>query len=271
MKVLLNTTKTMDLSASLGASLAAEVEMTTPIFYDQARELTGVIRSLGAADLAAAMGGLSDKLAAQTLADAFSWGQAGEQAVPALYGFTGLVYKYLDPKSWSGAQVRRAQGQLLILSGLYGVLRPLDSITAYRLEMGSKLVPPGAENLLKYWRTLVTAAVKATLDHGETIINLAAQEYTKVLAVPALESPIISPVFKERRPDGSLKTGGVYAKMARGALAKYIVTSGAKHPRDLLGFGEMAWEAATDVPETGDWLFTRAAKSWHPQCTYGTR
>ena len=91
-------------------------------------------------------------------------------------------------------------------------------------------------------------------------MNLAAQEYVKALDVGALKGPLISPVFKEQRPDGSLKTAPVHAKMARGAMTGYLLRSNADAPEALLGFGELGWEAGGDAPESGPWLFTRPVR-----------
>jgi len=252
MQVLLNTTKTMDLSVALKGRFL----LTEPQFQGEAAALMKPLQKYSKARLAKEMA-LSAKLADETKLMTMQWGQEGEELAPALFAFTGIVYKYVDAPSWTAAQVRDAHKRTLILSGLYGALRPLDLIGAYRLEMGSKFKPPRVANLVAFWRQRLTDTLNTRLKAGEPIINLAAQEYVKALDLKALNGPLISPIFKEMRPDGSLKNAPVFAKMARGAMVKYIFTNKVKSPQGLIGFHEMGWEANTEAPADGLWLFTR--------------
>ncbi len=255
MLILMNTTKTMDLSGSSPARLTP----TAPCFAATAAELLRPLRRLSRAKLAAAMD-LGPDLARATQADLAAWGQAGRPAAPALASFTGLVYKYLDAPTLTVPQWRDAHRRMRILSGLYGVLRPLDLVEAYRLEMGSRFQPRRAANLATFWKEAVTGALNADLKPGEAVLNLASQEYLKAVDVAALNGPVISPVFKEARPDGTHKNAPVHAKMARGALARFVFTSRAKQPADLLAFGELDWEASCEPPAAGPWLFTRPVR-----------
>ncbi len=256
MLILLNTTKTLDTTRQASAKL----EMSHPNFMAEARRLMEVLSELNRGDLAKLMG-LSEKLASETRADIARWGQPGQQVGPAFFAFTGLVYKSLDVTSLSVSELRRAQKQVRILSGLYGILRPLDLVQSYRLEMGLKLPVDGSANMVRFWQERLTAQVNSELKQGEPIINLAAQEYLKALAVKELIGPVISPVFKERRPDGSLKTITVHAKKARGAMIRYALKNKASKPKDLLGFGELGWEATCEPPESGNWLFSRYSET----------
>ncbi len=255
MKVFLNTTKTMDLTAKGPKRLT----LSEPLFQETAATLMSSVQRLSQPQLAKQMD-LSAKLAAETKAAVVQWGQAGEPLAPALFAFTGLVYKYVDPGSWTAPQLRDAQRRVVILSGLYGLLKPLDQIAAYRLEMGSKFKPPRTAHLVAFWQQVLTDELNRQLKPNEPILNLAAQEYTKALQVKELKGPLISPVFKEARSDGTLKNVSVHAKMARGAMVKYVFTTGAKKPADLLGFGELGWEATCEPPASGPWLFTRPAR-----------
>ena len=255
MIILLNSTKTMDPSVALPPRL----KTTAPEFQDRAADLADRLRKLGPRALASRMS-LSARLADETRAVLARWGTPDEPRGPALFAFTGLVYKYVAPGEWTAAERRDAQKRLVILSGLYGLLRPLDLVAAYRLEMGSGFKPPRATNLAAWWREPLTAAVNARLAEGESVLNLAAQEYVKALDVKSLRGPVISPIFKETRPDGSLKTAPVHAKMARGAMVRWIFAQQARRPEDLLGFGEMGWEAASEPPAAGNWLFTRPVR-----------
>jgi hypothetical protein len=137
------------------------------------------------------------------------------------------------------------------------VLRPFDLIEAYRLEMGQRLAVGKAKNLVEFWKKSLTTTLNEDLKEGEAIISVAAQEYMKALDFKLLKGPVISPVFKERRDDGTLKTVAVHSKKARGELVRYALTSKARRPRDLLGFGALGWEATEEPPESGLWLFVR--------------
>ncbi len=231
MLILLNSTKTMDLKVDVPGWLSP----TEPIHLAEAGELAGPLAKVSLAWLGDLMA-VKGKLADQTRVDLALWGKKDRLRKPAFLAFTGLVYKYLDAPSLTVAQWNRAQKTVRILSGLYGLLRPLDEVEAYRLEMGSKVKPKGAKNLAAFWRDRLTDAVNAELKDGE---------------------PVISPVFKERLPDGTFRTAPVHSKMARGALARFALMTAARTPDNLLGFGEMGWETFEEPPVSGPWLFVR--------------
>lgn len=255
MKLLLNSTKTMN--ASVPAPKGYRT--TRPAFADRAAELVAGLRSLPRARYRKELA-LSEKLAEEALADLHRWDEKGRPQTAALFAFTGLVYRYVAAAEWSPAVRKAADRDLLILSGLYGLLRPGDRITNYRLEMGSRWAPGRAKNLAHWWRDDLTAAVNRRLKKDEPILNLAAQEYVKALDPGLLKGRLLSPVFKERRPDGSLKNAPVHAKMARGAMARWCLENGAREPADLLAFGELGWEAEDEPPTEGRWLFTRPVR-----------
>lgn len=252
MLLLVNSTKTMTLDGPLPPRLRS----TGPAFAAEAAALNDALRGLPASRLLKAMG-VDGALADRARADLFRWGEEGRPAAPALYAFTGLVYQGLDPQSLDAARRRRAQDRLRIMSGLYGLLRPLDRIEAYRLEMGSPLGPDKAANLAAWWKPRLTAALNAELRDGEAVISVAALEYMKAVDAAALRGPVISPVFKEERRDGSLKTVTVHAKKARGALLRHALDTGARKPGDLADFAWEGWAAAEPAPAAGPWLFTR--------------
>jgi cytoplasmic iron level regulating protein YaaA (DUF328/UPF0246 family) len=252
MLLLVNSTKTM----TLGGDLPPRLRVTEPGFAAEADLLSQALRGLPAARLFKAMG-VTGALADRARADLARWGDEGRPAAPALFAFTGLVYQGLDPHTLDAAGRRRAQDRLRIMSGLYGLLRPLDRIEAYRLEMGSSLGPERAANLAAWWRPRLTAALNADLKDGEAVLSVAALEYMKAVDAAALRGPVISPVFKEERRDGSLKTVTVHAKKARGALLRHALDTGARRPSDLVDFAWEGWAAAGPPPPAGSWLFTR--------------
>jgi len=256
MLILLNSTKTMDLAAPVPAGLRA----TRPAFGAEAAAVVAALRPRRPAELARLMD-LSGALADAAKVDLARWGDRRNPARPALLAFTGLVFRYLDAPSLDADGWRRAQDRLRILSGLYGVLRPRDRIEAYRLEMGLKWAPKGTKDMAGFWREKVTARLNRDLRRGEPVLSVSSVEYLAAVDTGALKGPVIRPVFKERRPDGSLRTAPVHAKMARGALARWALDSRAGRPADLMEFAGLGWEAAEEPPPEGPWLFTRTVRS----------
>lgn len=256
MLLLVNSTRTMDLSAPVPPRLRG----TEPVFAAEAADLVDRLRALGRGRRTRAMEATSAALADAAQAALARWGVPDRARRPALFAFTGLLFRALAPAGFSAAVRRRAQRRLVILSGLYGLLRPLDLVEAYRLEMGSDLQPPGAPDLAGWWRPRLTAALDARLRDGEAVLSVAAQEYLRAVDTGALRGPVLTPVFKEERADGSRRTATVHAKRARGALLRYALETGARRPADLLDFGEDGWAAATPPPASGPWLFTRPAR-----------
>ncbi len=252
MILLLNTTKTMDLTAPIPPNL----KVTEPRQMEMSHILTDKISKMSRSQLKKLMS-LSEKLVAETKDNAIRWGGRDRPLIPSLFGFTGLLYKNLDVYSLETDQLKDAQKKVRILSGLYGLLRPFDRIEAYRLEMGHKLALGKAKNVVSFWKETLTTQLNEDLTTGESIISVASQEYTKVLDLKKLNSPVISPVFKEQRADGSFKTVVVHSKKARGAIVRYALLKKAQTPIDLMGFNSMGWKATKEPPEGGTWLFTR--------------
>ena len=252
MKILLNTTKTMDLVPPAPAG----VRGTRPRRQQEAEELAAQLADCNRAQLARLMD-LSPRLAEITRVQLALWGGSDQPRRPALGAFTGLVYKHLDPWSLPATVWNDAQSRLRILSGLYGLLRPRDLIEAYRLEMGCKFRPAPRTTLAGYWRPQVTADLNRYLKRGEPVLNLAAGEYLEAVDQQALRGPVIWPVFKQRRDDGKLKVITVHAKQARGLMARFVLEERIDDPVRLLDFAANGWEAATEPPVSGEWLFTR--------------
>ena len=140
----------------------------------------------------------------------------------AIYAFNGDVYSGLDPYTLPEEKIDKMQSQIRILSGLYGVLRPLDQIQAYRLEMGTKISIGSNNNLYSFWKNKVTNQLKSELEERELILNLASKEYFSVIDTGLLSNTIISPEFKDFK-NGKLKIISFYAKKARGLMARYLI------------------------------------------------
>jgi len=244
---------------NFSASTLPEIPTKNPSLFKKAQKLADMVSKLNPLQLAELMA-LSDKLATETH-DKFSlWGKPEQPKVPALFGFTGLIFKHLDASSLSKNQLTFAGKNVLILSGLYGLLEPFDLIEEYRLEMGCKLAADRFSNLAQFWKESLTSKLNIELTSGEPIISVASQEYMKALDIKKLDHPVIMPVFKEKRPDGSYKNAVVHAKKARGSIVRYAIENRAKKPKDLMEFSAMGWKAAEQPPDNGSWLFTRSAE-----------
>ncbi|MCK5912711.1 MAG: YaaA family protein [Desulfuromusa sp.] len=255
MLLLLNSTKTMDFSASILPNMAT----ADPDLIGTAQILAGKISTMTPKQLAELMS-LSDKLAAETHKKISLWGKPEQSKTPALIGFTGLIFKHLDASSFSKNQLTFAKKNVRILSGLYGLLEPFDLIEPYRLEMGCKLAVGGFSNLVQFWKETLTVKLNNELTSGEPIVSVASQEYMKALDIKKLNHPVITPVFKEKHPDGLYKNTVVHAKKARGAIVRYAIENRAEIPKDLMGFSAMGWKAENPPPDKGSWLFTRPAE-----------
>lgn len=255
MLLLLNSTKTMDLATPA----PARQRCRPPLLEAEAATLVKALRRLPGGRWQRLME-VRDRLADRARADLARWGEPENPARPAWYAFSGLLYQALDPRTLEAAARRRARSRLRILSGLYGLLGPMDRVEAYRLEMGCRWSPGRAATMAAHWRDRLTAAVNEELRAGETVLTVASQEYMKALDPEALKGPVVAPDFKETRPGGGLKTAPVHAKKARGAIIRYALENGVRRPLDLLDFAEMGWTAATEPPDAGRWLFTRPAR-----------
>ena len=156
-------------------------------------------------------------------------------ARPAVYAFSGDVYQGLDAYSLDENKLDTLQKSLRILSGLYGILKPLDLIQPYRLEMGTKLKVGRNSNLYEFWKKELTAHLNSELEDGELFVNLASNEYFFSIDVKSLKTPVITPIFKDWKND-KLKIISFYAKKARGSMVRYIVNTNAVTLEDIKGF-----------------------------------
>lgn len=160
-----------------------------------------------------------------------------ENARQAIYAFRGDVYTGIDIDSWKSADVRYAQDHLRILSGLYGVLRPLDLIQPYRLEMGIGLKNKKGDDLYAFWGDKITKAINEAIEgqRSKVLINLASQEYFKSVNTTKLEAELVSPVFKDYK-NGNYKIISFFAKKARGQMSAWIIQNRVRKPEDLKSF-----------------------------------
>ncbi|MBT4790888.1 MAG: peroxide stress protein YaaA [Halobacteriovoraceae bacterium] len=175
----------------------------------------------------------------------------------AVFAFNGDTYTGLDIQSFNQTQLKRSQSQLRILSGLYGVLKPMDLIQPYRLEMGTKYKFLDYKNLYEYWQEDVTNTLKLELAKEKVLINCASQEYFNVIDTKKLNAQIITPVFKELK-SGELKIISFAAKRARGMMAKYIIQNNITKPEDIQNFSMDRYKFSKKLSDKNQYVFTRS-------------
>ncbi|KIN63045.1 DUF328 domain containing protein [Sulfitobacter noctilucicola] len=232
-----------------------DTPVTQPDFQDDAIRLAKTARNLTLGDLKDLMG-LSDDLA-RLNRDRFQAFEASPESTitrPAALAFAGDTYQGLEAASLDDDEMAWAQDHLRILSGLYGVLRPLDAIQPYRLEMGSKLKTRRGKTLYEYWRDDLSKALNAQAEQtgSDTLINCASQEYFGAVAPKALKLNVVTPQFMEDKHDGKgPKIVSFFAKKARGAMARYIVQNRLNDPDDIREFnvGGYTWNAELSTPQ----------------------
>lgn len=235
---------------------------TLPEFASESAKLIADLKKLSPQDVSKLMG-LSDQLAALNVGRYRDWSKkfTEENSKPAIYAFNGDVYDGFDVKTLNAKAVDFAQDHVRILSGLYGALRPLDLMQAYRLEMGTTFKNARGKDLYAFWGNRVTDALKKILEKQKkpVLLNLASEEYFKVLQPKELDCPIISPVFQDAK-DGKYKIISFYAKRARGLMARYVVENRITDPADLKSFNLDGYQyfAAESKPDKP--VFRRAEK-----------
>ncbi|MBT0726133.1 peroxide stress protein YaaA [Rosenbergiella australiborealis] len=233
MLMLISPAKTLDYESPVAMS-----EYTQPQLLKHSQQLIDIAKKLSPSDIASLMH-VSDKLA-HLNADRFNqWSTpfSTENARQALFAFKGDVYAGLQANQLSEADIHFAQQHLRILSGLYGVLRPLDLMQPYRLEMGIKLANAAGKDLYQFWGETITAQLNETLteQNEQWVINLASDEYFKAVKPQKLKATLIKPVFLDEK-NGNFKVISFYAKKARGMMCRFIIENNITQPEKLTEF-----------------------------------
>lgn len=266
MKIVLSPAKSLDYTTP-----AAEVPASLPQFLPQTRQLVDIMRGFDAGAIGRLMS-ISDKLSQenadryQRFSDTFD----DANSRPALFAFDGDVYDGLDARTLTAKEAGRANELLLILSGLYGVLRPLDRMQPYRLEMGTKLENPAGKDLYAFWREHITAHLNAVLakDESPVLVNLASDEYFGAVDPKALKFPLIKIAFEEWREDDKAAEGGKWkvisfnAKRARGMMARFAIDSGSNDAEVLKTFDRDGYRLDKKASSDDRWVFRR--RDWPP-------
>ncbi|MFO7747507.1 MAG: peroxide stress protein YaaA [Orrella sp.] len=257
MLLLLSPAKKLDYDSPLATNLH-----TDPQFVPQAKALIDVLKKKSASEVASLMS-LSPTLAQLNVDRYAGWSDQFTQtnARPAMLAFNGDVYEGLQADSLSEADLKWAQDHVAILSGLYGVLRPLDLMQPYRLEMGTKLANPAGKNLYEFWRDKIAPYLNEQLAKDKTpvVVNLASDEYFKSVDTKTLNARIVQCVFQDQKGD-AWKVISFYAKRARGLMARYAIENRINEPEKLTAFDLEGYRHAPDVSTPDKLVFRRPEK-----------
>jgi cytoplasmic iron level regulating protein YaaA (DUF328/UPF0246 family) len=255
MLFLISPAKTLDFESPLPALAATE-----PPFPDRTAKLVQVLRRKSARQLATLMD-ISDNLATLNAQRYKDWSDQPDDANarPAVLAFAGDVYEGLQAGTLSKADMHWAQDHLCILSGLYGVLRPLDRIQPYRLEMGTALTVGRKKNLYQFWGGDIAGALNERLanDPSPLVVNLASQEYFRSVDTSRLAAPVIECVFEDAKPGGPFKVISFYAKKARGLMARFAIRQRLRDADALRGFDAEGYRFTEEASGPGRLVFRR--------------
>ena len=252
MKIVISPAKSLDFETKLPTK-----KYTQPQFLANAQVVHEAVKEKSPAELMELMH-ISDKLADLNWQRNQEWKTPFtiKNARPAIYAFNGDVYTGFDAYSLPIAKLNKLQDSLRVLSGLYGLLKPLDLMQPYRLEMGTQLPVGENKNLYEYWKSTVTQSLNDELKDGELFINLASKEYFDAVDAKALKVPVIVPEFKDYK-DGNLRMVSFFAKKARGMMVRYIIDKNVKTLKGLKGFDYDGYRFDPKLSEGYTLVFTR--------------
>lgn len=232
---------------------------TIPDFLEHSEKLINKLKTFSQKKIAGLMD-LSEELVRLNIERYARWQLpfSEKNSFQTIYTFHGDVYRKLDASSLKEDDLIFAQEHLRILSGLYGVLRPLDLIQPYRLEMGTKLVYRQKKNLYEFWGNLILDTINQLLEkqNSKVLINLASNEYFKSVKPRQIKAPIITPVFKDFK-NGEYKVLFLFAKYARGLMVRYIINNKIETAEELKLFNEEGYSFDSNLSTDTDWVFTR--------------
>lgn len=256
MIAILSPAKTLDLESPL-PHMGTSLEPSQPPFLDKADRLVTSLRNKSRPQLQQMMS-ISEALADLNYEryQTFSTPFTADNARPAIYTFAGDVYDGLDAYSLPLEAITYAQQTVRILSGLYGLLRPLDLMQPYRLEMGCDYKPPYVKDLPEYWQDDLTEQLQQDLAGHSALLNLASNEYAQAVDFDQLEVPVVKIDFKEEK-NGKLRILSFYAKKARGMMTRYLVQQRPEQPADLRGFDAGGYRFRQDLSSEHHLVFSR--------------
>ncbi len=262
MLILLSPAKTLDYETPPRTK-----QVSTPQFLEESAQLVSTLQGYKPKRLGKLMN-ISDALAELNVERFESWQVPFPkgQARPSIQAFRGDVYVGLDADTMSMQSIKRAQKHIRILSGLYGILKPLDNMLPYRLEMGTTLKTKRGKNLYEFWGSSITHSLNEELKSFKSpmVVNLASNEYFKAVKPKELEAPLVSPVFKDQK-NGEYKVISFFAKKARGAMARYLVENKCNTLDDLRQFDALGYKYKASVSTENSPVFMRTEKAANSQ------
>lgn len=252
MKIVISPAKSLDLETSIPTTRFSE-----PVFLEQSGKLSDVLKKKSPKEIGELMS-ISQKLSDLNWQRNQDWKIpfTKENARQAIYTFKGDVYIGLDAYSIPENKLEQLNDKLRILSGLYGVLKPFDLMQPYRLEMGTKLKIGSKDNLYQFWDNQVTDALNGEIQEGELLVNLASNEYYKVVNEKLINTPIITPQFKDYK-NGKLKIISFFAKKARGMMVRYIIDNDINDIEGLMGFNYDGYSFNEELSSEKELVFLR--------------
>jgi cytoplasmic iron level regulating protein YaaA (DUF328/UPF0246 family) len=252
MKIVISPAKSLDFESQLPTKT-----FTEPQFLKEANTIQKTLKKQKPKQLMDLMS-ISEKLADLNWERNQVWETpfTPENARPAIFAFDGDVYTGLDAYTIPAEKMDDLQDKLRILSGLYGLLKPLDLMQAYRLEMGTSMAIGTKKNLYEFWKKIITKTLNEELKKDELFLNLASNEYFSAVDMKTLKVPVITPEFKDYK-DGKLKIISFYAKKARGLMVRYIIDNNAETIEDLKGFNYEGYAFDANLSKGNTLVFTR--------------
>jgi len=252
MKIIISPAKSLNFEVPATTS-----EYTLPIFLPEAERLNKILKKKSARVLSKLMS-ISGPLSNLNFERNQKWSLpfTPENAKQAIYAFTGEVYRGIDINTLELDKLPLMQNSLRILSGQYGLLKPLDLIMAYRLEMSTKLKVGTKSNLYQFWNNKITNVLNEEFDKDEVLINLASNEYFKALKPKEIKAPIITPIFKDFK-NGQYKTIMTFAKLARGQMVRFIIDNNIDDVESLKAFNIGGYGFDANMSSDSELIFTR--------------
>ena len=252
MKLVISPAKSLNYESELPTSLS-----TQSCFLSESQQLNSLLKKKSAKTLSALMH-ISPNLGQLNYERNQEWSIpfTSKNARPAIYAFNGDVYRGIEAYTISDSKLERLQDSVRIISGLYGLLKPLDLIQPYRLEMGTKFPVGKSKNLYEFWRKKVTNALNDELNDDELFVNLASQEYFKAIDVKVLKVPVIHIDFKEFK-NGQYKTIAIFAKRARGYMTRHILENAVESIEGLKTFTTEGYAYDANLSTATKLVFTR--------------
>lgn len=249
MKILISPAK------SLNYDIEAKVKSTKPNFLDDSKKLNSILKKMSQAEIGKLMK-ISENLSELNYKryQEFQTPFTDKNAKPAIFVFNGDVYDAITPEKYNEKQLNFAQNSLRILSGLYGILRPLDLMQPYRLEMSTKLENEAGKDLYEFWQEKLTKYLNE--EESELIINLASNEYFSAINAKNIKAKIINVIFKEKKGD-QFKIIGIHAKKARGMMVNFLIENQIEKVEKIKDFKEANYSFNSKLSDQNNLVFTR--------------